>query len=566
LIARRRRKVDLTVRREEGSSEVERAGTVPLDSQAFNLMSNRSIFAAARPRSLFRFVAASSVALILLNAAEAWAEVRLASPFTSHLVLQRELPAPVWGTAEPGERVVVRFAGQKRKAKAGSDGKWRVELKPLKASSEGRELVVTGSKTAAPITLADVLVGEVWLCSGQSNMDFTLAKTEKFTFAGVLNEAEEVAAANHPRIRMFTGEWQKSHEPAERVGGEWQVCTPGTAREFSAVGYFFARRVQQELDVPVGIVKLTFGASCAQAWVRREAMAADPRLAAELAKFDEQVAAFRSDPAAREKYETALAEWKIKADEGKAKGARAPRGPRNPDPVQDQHNPTVMFNGMVAPVIPYAIRGVLWYQGESITAPRELFPVWNETLIRDWRALWGRELPFFFVQLAGLDAKSNGPEVRALQAEALKLPQTGMAVTIDVGDKKDVHPRNKQAVGDRLARLALARTYGRDIADSGPTAVGVVREPEHGLRVRFSDLHGGLATRGGGSLGGFEIAGADGKFFPAEAMIDGEAVVVRATEVAEPAAVRYAWAGWPENANLVNAEELPAAPFKLEME
>ena len=525
-----------------------------------------SLFRAVLSCRLLCLLAVGSAVIALFAGSTALAEVQLASPFTRHLVLQRELPAPVWGTAEPGEKITVSFAGQKRRTKAGADGKWCVDLKPLKASSEGRELVVTGSKTAAPIKLEDVLVGEVWLCSGQSNMDFTVAKTEKFYFAGVLNEAEEVAAANHPRIRMFTGEWQKSHEPEARVGGEWQVCTPGTAREFSAVGYFFARRVQQELDVPVGIVKLTFGASCAQAWVRREAMAADPRLAAELAKFDGQVAAFRADPAAKAKYETALAEWKIKADEAKSNGVRAPRGPRNPDPVQDQHNPTVMFNGMVAPVIPYAIRGVLWYQGESITGPRELFPVWNETLIRDWRALWGREFPFFFVQLAGLDAKSNGPEVRALQAEALKLPKTGMAVTIDVGDKKDVHPKNKQAVGDRLARLALARTYGRDVADSGPTAVGIAREPEHGLRVRFADLHGGLVARGGGAPGGFEVAGADGKFVAAAAVIDGETVVVRAAEVAEPVAVRYAWTGWPESANLVNAAGLPAAPFKLTAE
>jgi len=508
--------------------------------------------------------AAGSAALVLVGAATARAEVRLASPFTSHLVLQRELPVPVWGTAEPGERVTVSFAGQKRRAKADAEGRWRVELKPLQASSTARELVVTGSKTAAPITLADVLVGEVWLCSGQSNMDFTVAKTEKFSFAGVLNEAEEVAAANHPRIRMFTGEWKKSHEPEARVGGEWQVCTPETAREFSAVGYFFARRVQQELDVPVGIVKLTFGASCAQAWIRREAMAADPRTAAELAKFDEQVKAFRANGEAQAKYEAALAAWKTQAAEAKAKRLRAPRGPRNPDPVQDQHNPTVMFNGMVAPVIPYAIRGVLWYQGESITAPRELFPVWNEMLIRDWRGLWGREFPFYFVQLAGLDAKSNSPEVRALQAEALKLPGTGMAVTIDVGDKKDVHPKNKQAVGDRLARLALARTYGRDIADSGPTALGARRESGQALRVTFADLHGGLVARGGGVLGGFEVAGADGKFVPAEARIDHDGVVVVSPAATEPVAVRYAWANWPEAANLVNAAGLPAAPFKLE--
>ena len=492
------------------------------------------------------------------------AEVKLAAPFTDHMVLQRDLPVPIWGRGEPGELVTVSFEGQKRRAKADAEGVWRVELNPLKASAEGRELIVTGSKTAEPLQLSDVLVGEVWLCSGQSNMDFTVAKTDKYYFAGVINEAEEVATANHPRIRMFTGQWKKSYEPETRVGGEWLVCTPEAVREFSAVGYFFARRVQQELDVPVGIVTLTFGASSAQAWVRREAALSNPRLAAELAKFDEAVQAYRSDPAALEKYETAQAEWRVKADAAKAQGQRAPRGPRHPDPVQNQHNPTVMFNGMIAPVIPYAIRGVLWYQGESIPGPRELFPVWNETLIRDWRSLWGREFPFFFVQLAGLDGRSNSPEVRALQAQALKLPNTGMAVAIDVGDKTDVHPKNKQAVGDRLARLALARTYMRDIADSGPTATAISREPGNVLRIRFADLHGGLATPYNAALGGFEVAGADGKFVKAEAVIEGDAVVVRADEVTEPVAVRYAWLGWPESANLQNLAGLPAAPFKLE--
>ena len=534
--------------------------SVPLASAP----ASASRFSSLPPRRFLRGPAAGLLLALLGGVALARAEVRLASPFTSHLVLQCGLPVPVWGMAEPGERVTVGFADQKRDAEAGADGKWRVELEPLAASSEARELVVTGSRTAAPIRLGDVLVGEVWLCSGQSNMDFTVAKTEKFSFAGVRNEAEEVAAANHPRIRMFTGEWKKSYEPQARVGGEWQVCTPETAREFSAAGYFFARRVQQELDVPVGIVKLTFGASCAQAWVRREAIAADPRTAPELAKFDALVAAYRADRPRQEKYEADLAAWKIKADEAKAKGERAPRGPRNPDPVEDQHNPTVMFNGMVAPVVPFAIRGVLWYQGESITAPRELFPVWNEILIRDWRALWGRELPFYFVQLAGLDAKSNSPEVRAMQAEALALPATGMAVAIDIGDRKDVHPKNKQDVGDRLARLALARTYGKAIVASGPVFAGVHAGADGALRLAFTELNGGLVAKAG-PLGGFEVAGADGKFVPAEAAIEGGTVVVRSAAVPEPKAVRYAWAGWPEGANLANAAGLPAAPFRAEV-
>jgi sialate O-acetylesterase len=194
-----------------------------------------------------------------------------------------------------------------------------------------------------------------------------------------------------------------------------------------------------------------------------------------------------------------------------------------------------------------------------------LFPVWNAMLITDWRALWGRELPFYFVQLAGHDAKSNGPDVRAMQAEALKLPATGMAVAIDVGEKKDVHPKNKQAVGDRLARLALTKTYKRDVVCSGPVLASVAREPDHALRVTFTEVHGGLVAKGSAALGGFEVAGRDGKFVAAEAKIEGDAVVASASTVLAPTQVRYAWAGWLEGANLYNAAGLPAAPFRAEV-
>ena len=492
------------------------------------------------------------------------AELGLASPFTDHLVLQRELPVPVWGKALPGEQVEVRFDGNTFGTTADVSGAWRVDLPAMTASAKGRELVVTGSQTKAPIKLSDVLVGEVWLCSGQSNMDFTVARTEKFYFAGVANEAEEVAAANHPLIRMFTGEWRKSAVPVERVGGAWQVCTPETARDFSAIGYFFARRLRQELDVPVGIVKLTFGASCAQAWVRREPMAADPRTAAELAKFDAELAAYGADTAKRAKYDADRAAWEAAAADAKAKGAKPPRAPRNPDPEQDQHNPTVMFNGMVAPVIPYAVRGVLWYQGESITGPRELFPVWNELLIRDWRSLWGRELPFYFVQLAAYGGKGDIAGTRAMQARALELPATGMAVAIDVGDRDNVHPKNKQAVADRLARLALARTYGRDVVDTGPEPVSARAASDGAVEVAFKSNAGALRAAGG-APGGFELAGADGKFVAASGTLAGDTVKLRAEGMVAPRRVRYAWANYPDAANLANAEGLPAAPFLIEV-
>jgi sialate O-acetylesterase len=491
---------------------------------------------------------------VLLLAGPLLAEVKLASPFTDHMVLQRDLPVPVWGTAAPGEKVTVEFAGQRKTVTAGTDGRWRVELKKLQASAEPRVFTVTGSAMPAPVRLDDVLVGEVWLASGQSNMDFTVAKTEKYYFCGVLNEAAEVAAANYPAIRMFTGEWTKSYEPKNTVGGTWKICTPENVREFSAVGYFFARDLQQELKVPVGIVTLTYGASTAQAWIRRETIAADPKLKPVLDEFDAKVKAYAPPTAAE------LADWQQAADEAKAGGRRAPRRPK-PDPVQDQHNPTVMFNGMIAPVAGLAIRGVLWYQGESITVPRELFPRWNETLITDWRQLWGRELPFYFCQLSAQQAASNGPDVRAWQAEALKLPHTGMAVTIDVGDEKNVHPKNKAPVGHRLVQIALANDYGRKIESSGPVLASSAAEGG-ALRLKFTHLGGGLVAQGG-PLKTFEVAGADGKFVPAEAVIDGDTVVVRAASVAAPVSARYAWSAWPEGCNLYNAAGLPAAPFVI---
>ncbi|HVS51324.1 MAG TPA: sialate O-acetylesterase [Opitutaceae bacterium] len=484
------------------------------------------------------------------------ADVKLASPFTDHMVLQRELPVPVWGWADPGETVTVEFAGQKKTATAGADGQWRVTLDPLTASAESRDFVVSGTNRESKIEnqkLSDVLVGEVWLGSGQSNMEFVVSKKVKY-FSGVVNEEQEIAAADHPLVRMFTAAGTKTFAPQKTVAGEWLVCSPETVPGFSAVGYFFARDLQQRLGVPVGFITVAYGASCAQAWIRREAMLDDPAFKAVLDRFDEAVKSF-TPPTPEEE-----AQRKDAAAKAKAAGQRAPRGRANP--VQDQHNPTVCFNGMVAPVIPYAIRGVLWYQGESITAPRELFPRWNELLVSDWRKLWGRELPFYFVQLAALDNNSNSPQVREWQAEALRIPDTAMAVTIDIGDKKDVHPHNKAPLGDRLTLIALARDYGRKLEYSGPLCQSASVD-RGAIRVKFSHAGGGLVAKDG-ALKTFEVAGADGKFVPAEATIEGDTLLVRAADVGAPVVARYAWANYPEGANLYNAAGLPAAPFRTD--
>ena len=502
-----------------------------------------------------------SLLALLLTASPLLAEVKLASPFTSHMVLQRDMKVPVWGTADAGERVTVEFAGQKISTKAGADGKWRVELKALKASAESRTLTVTGGHTTQPIKLDDVLVGEVWLASGQSNMDFSMSKKVKY-FAGVTNEEQEIAAANYPLIRMFTGNAAKAYAPQSNVGGEWKVCSPETAPAFSAVAYFFARDLQTEIKVPVGIVTEASGASTAESWIRRETMAADPQLKPMLDRFDAAVQSFRTNPPP---VVVPPRSEDMSATNAAPASRRRGGGPRNP--VQDQHNATVLFNGMINPVIPFAIRGVIWYQGESIVggdAGRVLYPRMQATLIRDWRKLWGEgDFPFYIVQLAGQEAASNNPLVREAQATVLLLPNTGMAVTTDIGEVKNVHPKNKQDVGDRLARIALANVYGRKIEFSGP-AYESMKVEGGAIRVKFSHLGGGLVVKNGEPLKWFVIAGTDMKFVPAEAKIDGGSVVVSSAEVTAPVAVRYAWVNFPDGCNLFNAAGLPAAQFRTD--
>ncbi len=496
--------------------------------------------------------------IALLATASAFAEVKLASPFTSHMVLQRDAKVPVWGTADAGEKITVVFAGQKISTVADTDGKWRVDLKPMKASAESRTLVVTGDLKfkIQILKCEDILVGEVWLASGQSNMDFTMSKSVK-RFAGVTNEEQEIAAANYPLIRMFTGEAQKTYAPTNRIAGEWKICTPENAPAFSAVGYFFARDLQKEINVPVGIITEAFGASTAESWIRREALNADPKLKTMVEKFDALVEKFRTNPP------PVVAEARsedVSATNAAARGrTRAVR-----DPVQDQHNATVMFNGMIAPIIPYAIRGALWYQGESIVDANNggiaLYPRVQATLIRDWRKLWAQgDFPFYIVQLAGQDAASNRPEVREAQATVLALPNTGMAVATDIGERKNVHPRNKQDVANRLARIALAKVYGKNIEFSGPIYESTKIEGET-IRVKFSHADG-LTVKDGG-LKWFSVAGPNGKFVPATAKIEGDTIVVGSPEVVAPTAVRYAWVNFPDGGHLYNSAGLPAAQFR----
>lgn len=491
--------------------------------------------------------------LVLLFSIPVVADVKPSALFSDHMVLQQDMKVPVWGTAAAGENVTVTLADQKETATAGANGKWMVHLAPLKSGGGPVEMTIAGNNS---ITIHDILIGEVWVGSGQSNMQFPVSKS-RGAYAGLLNEEQEIAAANFPKIRMFTPRTIKSYTPQADLIGEWLVCSPQTVPGFSAVGYLFARDLHKELNVPVGILTLAYGASTAESWISREALAADPLLKPMLDGFDASVQFYKTNPTAPASAAPPRP-WPMNK-----KGARPTR---QSDPVQDQHEPTVDYNGQIAPAIPYAMRGVIWYQGESVCggdAGVTLYPHMQNALIEDWRARWGEgDFPFYIVQLPGQMDLSNNPRIREGQAAALKLPNTGMAVIIDTGEAHNVHPHNKEPLGDRLTRIALANVYGRKIEYSGPVYDSMAIEGNT-IRLKFTHIGGGLVAKGG-PLKWFQIAGADQKFVDADAKIDGDTIVVNSDKVSSPVAVRYAWDNFPDGCNLFNAADIPASPFRTD--
>lgn len=478
------------------------------------------------------------------------ADVRLPRLFTDGAVLQRHVPVRVWGFADPGEKVRVSLRSQTAETVADLIGRWEVHLRPLEAGGPD-VLEVAGKNT---VSVKDVLVGEVWVGSGQSNMGWTVAQS---------NDAEkEIASAHFPRIRLFKAPNKTSEVPLDDVQSQWAPCSPETVKGFSAVAYFFGRHLHQKLNVPVGIIQAAWGGTPAEAWTSGPALASDPALVPMLALWAKVM---RDYPAAQARYEQALKAWQA---ESKERGKDAPRRPQPPRGPGHPHAPSALFNGMIAPIAPYAIRGVIWYQGES-NADAAKAPHYNrlfETMIRDWRAAWGQgDFPFLFVQLANYKTGPNSrwPELREAQTQALALRNTAMAVTIDIGDPNDIHPRNKQDVADRLALAARAIAYGEKLVYSGPLFRSAHREGA-AIRVWFDHTGGGLQAKGG-DLKSFEVAGAGGKYVPAMARIEGASILVSSPEVQAPVSVRYGWADAPE-CNLYNAEGLPASPFRSRAE
>jgi sialate O-acetylesterase len=469
--------------------------------------------------------------------------------FSDHAVLQSGVPVPVWGTATPGEKVVVKIGKQTQSTTADAGGRWMVHLGKLKPGGPF-VMTIAGKNT---VTVNDVLVGEDWIGSGQSNMAFPLS-VKVARYAGILNEDQEIAAANYPQLRVFMAETNKAYEPQDEIKGSWKVATPENAPAFSAVAYLFGRDLNQALHEPVGMVVVAYGGSTAEAWIPRAVIADDPQMSPMLNRFDELYKFFNAHPGAAADQAPSLPQT--------INARPAQPGPLK-DPVQDQHQPTVLYNGMIHATIPFAMRGVIWYQGESIVGGKAgvaLYPHVMESLVKDWRAEWGEgDFPFYCVQLPPLKNVSNNPAVREAQSRILSLPNTGMAVTLDVGDPANVHPKDKEPVGDRLSRIALAEAYRKKIEYLGPVYAGMKVQGQS-IVIRFTHADG-LRSKGG-PLQWFQIAGSDGRYVDATASIEGKTVVVHSDQVAGPVSVRYAWDNYPQGANLVNGAGLPAPPFR----
>jgi sialate O-acetylesterase len=517
----------------------------------------------------FAFFALSLCAFALFGPSAAQAGIKkLPAIFTNHAVLQRDKPLPVWGWADPGDEVTVEIeGGQSQTTKADAEGKWRVTLDPLKVG-DPLTIHVSGRPPQGAkneIVITDILVGEVWLCSGQSNMEFALH--------GAANGDLDVATANQSNIRLVRVKEPGSQTPVEDFEGGWEVCTPKSAAGFSAVGYYFGRELHRNLHVPIGLIDDSWGGSSCEAWIPRERMEGKPQYAGLLKRWDKQVKSF--DEA---KWNKEWAAWRKKADAARAAGKPAPKNrPLANAPALGQHRPANLYHARVEPIMPYAIRGVIWYQGESNAGRayqyRDMFPL----MIKSWREAWHEgDFPFYWVNLADFmpekpePSESGWAELREAQTMTLdKLPATGQAVIIDLGEASDIHPRKKLDVGLRLARIALARDYGRQFNYESPRYDSMNKEGDK-IIVKFKDIGGGLRTVDAKEVQGFAIAGddykwvwADAKILPAKPGGKADTVEVSSKKVSDPAAVRYAWADNPV-CNLDNDALLPVTPFRTD--
>lgn len=503
-------------------------------------------------RVLFKMLCRYCAGFFMVLGVAAYADVGLHGLFTDGMVLQQGTKVPVWGTAADGEKVTVKFCGQEVSTTA-HGGKWLTYLDKLTAGGP-YIMTVSGNNTRE---IKDVYVGEVWLASGQSNMQWPVSLS--------IHGEQEVAQASYPGIRLYTVPRQVAQEPQTDVQSRWHACSPETVGSFSAVAYFFGRDLHKARQVPVGLIHSSWGGTPAQSWTNWETLAGTPELKVIL---DHYAKILERLPTATAKYQEQLALHKDAVAKAKKEGENPPNPPSPPMGPTHPHRPAGLYNAMIAPLLPYAIAGAIWYQGEA-NAPaavqyRTLFP----TMIRQWRTSWGQgDFPFLFVQLAAFRKITPEPQdtdwawLREAQLMTLSQPNTAMVVAIDVGDENDIHPRRKQEVGARLALAARAVAYGEKLEYSGPIYHRMTVEGNRVI-VHFKHAGTGLTSKDG-ELTGFAVAGADRHFVWAKAEIAGDTVVISSPQVARPVAVRYAWADYPV-CNLYNKEGLPASPFRTD--
>ena len=491
------------------------------------------------------------------------AAVKLARLFGDHTVLQRDTTIPVWGTADPGESVNVVLGADQATATADAQGNWMVRLPKRPASAQPIEMAVTGKNK---LTVHDVLVGDVWLASGQSNMEMAFFWTKQ--------GKEAAKTIDSPRIRIFKVQASPKDTPQTTLErGGWTVCIQKNGVvNLTQLGYYFAHELNQKLGIPIGVIDSSCSGTSIDAWLSAEALAADAAAPAVRERWQKHLAEY---PAKKARYDEAKAAWE--AEKAAAQAAGKPFTKQSPWPPSgpgSNQAPSVLYNSMIHPLAPYALRGVIWYQGENNTKTSKLYRTLFPSLIQSWRTVLAQnDLPFYWVQLPnynmGTEFGDDWAGVREAQAMTLSVPNTGQAVTIDIGEGNNIHPSNKAEVARRLALIALARTYGdRTVVDGGPVFDRAEFAAGAAVRIHFKQVAAGLKNTTGNAtaISGFETAGADKVFHPAEARIDGatNTVLVSSKSAAAPVAVRYAWRNNPTGLTLANSEGLPLAPFRTD--
>lgn len=482
-----------------------------------------------------------SLTLIVLVASFAMADIRLPAVISDNMVIQADTNVPIWGWANPNETVTITIGKQKQTATSGTNGKWMVKLEAMQPSAIPVEMTVMGKNT---ITIKNILVGQVWLASGQSNMAWKVRQA--------MNANTEIHNAAYPKIRLFSVPRTAAYPPAADCNGRWVECSPQTVSDFSAIAYFFGCYLHKGIKQPIGLINSSWGGTIIETWISMQKLESDQAFVESLRSLNIAIAQSQKNDA-----NTAA-----KPDPNAPPRIAVPIGPKY------RNGASLLYNGMIAPIIPYAIKGVIWYQGESNVRHSILYRKAFASLIADWRTGWQEgDFPFLFVQLANFKTEPSRcqpqqwAQVREAQFKTLELPNTGMAVTTDIGEVNSIHPRNKQEVGRRLALWALAKSYGKNIEYSGPIYKSMkVEDGRFYLTFTHAD---GLVAKGG-ELKGFTIAGTDHKFVPAVATIKDETVIVESTDVKQPAAVRYGWSDVTAECNLYNSVGLPGSPFRTD--